>query len=49
MEYYPNLYNEIFLGNEYLFTAKNDNPYVIDCGSNIGTVRDLFCPNAMME
>ncbi len=26
MEYYPNLYNEIFLGNEYLFTAKNDNP-----------------------
>jgi FkbM family methyltransferase len=30
------LYNEIFLGNEYFFTAENDNPYIIDCGSNIG-------------
>ncbi len=30
------LYNEIFLGNEYFFTAENDHPYIIDCGSNIG-------------
>jgi FkbM family methyltransferase len=30
------LYNEIFINNEYFFTAENDNPYIIDCGSNIG-------------
>jgi FkbM family methyltransferase len=30
------LHNEIFIGNEYFFTAENDNPYIIDCGSNVG-------------
>lgn len=30
------LYREIFLDNEYYFSAENDNPYIIDCGSNIG-------------
>jgi hypothetical protein len=30
------LYNEIFIDNEYYFTAENENPYIIDCGSNIG-------------
>lgn len=30
------LYNEIFIDNEYFFTAENDSPYIIDCGSNIG-------------
>jgi FkbM family methyltransferase len=30
------LYNEIFIDNEYHFTAENENPYIIDCGSNIG-------------
>jgi len=30
------LFTEIFLGNEYYFVAEHDNPYIIDCGSNIG-------------
>ncbi|QOY54069.1 FkbM family methyltransferase [Candidatus Sulfurimonas marisnigri] len=30
------LYKEIFLSNEYYFTADNKQPYIIDCGSNIG-------------
>lgn len=30
------LYNEIFIDNGYFFTAENDNPYIIDCGSNVG-------------
>ena len=30
------LYTEIFLKNDYYFNAENDNPYIIDCGSNIG-------------
>ncbi len=30
------LFNEIFLNNDYYFITKNDSPYIIDCGSNIG-------------
>jgi FkbM family methyltransferase len=30
------LFIELFLGYEYYFVSKNDNPYIIDCGSNIG-------------
>lgn len=30
------LYNEIFIDNQYFFTAENENPYIIDCGSNVG-------------
>lgn len=30
------LYEEIFYKNEYYFEAKNENPIIIDCGSNIG-------------
>ncbi|MFA6356187.1 MAG: FkbM family methyltransferase [Candidatus Omnitrophota bacterium] len=30
------LFNEIFLNNEYYFASGKDDPYIIDCGSNIG-------------
>jgi FkbM family methyltransferase len=30
------LFKEIFLNNEYYFTAENADPFIIDCGSNIG-------------
>ncbi|MHB9138916.1 MAG: FkbM family methyltransferase [Victivallaceae bacterium] len=30
------LFNEIFLHHEYHFTAANETPHIIDCGSNIG-------------
>ena len=30
------LFKEIFLDNEYYFVAGKKNPYIIDCGSNIG-------------
>ena len=30
------LFREIFLGHEYYFTTKRDDPFIIDCGSNIG-------------
>lgn len=31
-----NLFNEIFIHNEYHFVTENKKPYIIDCGSNIG-------------
>ena len=30
------LFDEIFINNEYYFVAENNNPFIIDCGSNIG-------------
>jgi FkbM family methyltransferase len=30
------LFNEVFLNQEYCFTADKKNPFIIDCGSNIG-------------
>ena len=30
------LFKEVFIKNEYFFVAKNKNPTIIDCGSNIG-------------
>jgi FkbM family methyltransferase len=30
------LYKEIFISLEYFFETRNDRPYIIDCGSNIG-------------
>lgn len=30
------LFNEIFLRNEYCFVSRKEDPYIIDCGSNIG-------------
>ena len=33
---FQNLYNEIFIHNEYLFHSNKKNPFIIDCGSNIG-------------
>lgn len=30
------LFNEIFISNEYYFKTEKENPYIIDCGSNIG-------------
>lgn len=31
-----NLFDELFLYNQYYFVADNDSPYIVDCGSNIG-------------
>ena len=30
------LFNELFLNQAYLFSTSKDNPFIIDCGSNIG-------------
>lgn len=30
------LFNEIFMGLEYEFEAENEEPFIVDCGSNIG-------------
>lgn len=30
------LFKELFIENEYYFTTEKSNPYIIDCGSNIG-------------
>jgi len=30
------LFNEIFVENQYYFSSQNENPLIIDCGSNVG-------------
>lgn len=43
------IYNEIFIHKEYLFKTKNNKPFIIDCGSNIGIsvlFFKLLYPNA---
>jgi FkbM family methyltransferase len=33
---YAHLFNEIFVDQQYHFVADRENPFIIDCGSNIG-------------
>lgn len=36
------LFREIFLGLEYLFTARRPDPLIVDCGSNVGVSLAFF-------
>jgi len=46
------LFHEIFLSQDYHFTTDNDRPYILDCGSNIGSsilyFKKIF-PRAIIE
>ena len=34
--FYEYLFHELFVNQEYCFVTKNESPFIIDCGSNIG-------------
>jgi FkbM family methyltransferase len=46
------LFHEIFLSQDYHFTSEKDRPYILDCGSNIGSsilyFKKIF-PRAVIE